>query len=144
MLALQSFSIISSLHYLFTITEKSTFNAIAITACEETVLTEWLISYKKWLHFTFFVLQFAVFDSILPIARLLFNIKIETSWTADSLKTLQKYDYDDETFMTSFLCWNFIELTDVVHWITSRQESPSFATKRNHSPASLSLQSSCS
>lgn len=34
--------------------------------------------------------------------------------------------------------------TDEVHWITSRQLSPSPATKRNHSPASLSLQSSFS
>lgn len=35
-------------------------------------------------------------------------------------------------------------LTEVVHWMTSRQESPSLATNRNHSPASLSLHSSCS
>lgn len=35
-------------------------------------------------------------------------------------------------------------LTDEVHWITSRQPSPSFAFKRNHSPASLFLQISCS
>lgn len=35
-------------------------------------------------------------------------------------------------------------LTDDVHWITSRQLSPSPATKRNHSPASLSLHNSCS
>lgn len=35
-------------------------------------------------------------------------------------------------------------LTDDVHWITSRQLSPSPVTKRNHSPASLSLHSSCS
>lgn len=35
-------------------------------------------------------------------------------------------------------------LTDEVHWITSRQLSPSPATNRNHSPASLSLQISCS
>lgn len=35
-------------------------------------------------------------------------------------------------------------LTDEVHWMTSRQLSPSPATKRNHSPASLSLHNSCS
>lgn len=35
-------------------------------------------------------------------------------------------------------------LTDDVHWMTSRQLSPSPATNRNHSPASLSLQSSTS
>lgn len=35
-------------------------------------------------------------------------------------------------------------LTEVVHCMTSRQESPSLATSRNHSPASLSLHSSCS
>lgn len=35
-------------------------------------------------------------------------------------------------------------LTDDVHWITSRQLSPSPATNLNHSPASLSLHNSCS
>lgn len=38
----------------------------------------------------------------------------------------------------------FQDHTDEVHWITSRQLSPSPATKRNHSPASLSLHNSCS
>lgn len=36
------------------------------------------------------------------------------------------------------------KLTEVVHWMTSRQASPSLATNLNHSPASLSLHSSCS
>lgn len=35
-------------------------------------------------------------------------------------------------------------LTDDVHWITSRQLSPSCAVNRNHSPASLSLHISIS
>lgn len=34
--------------------------------------------------------------------------------------------------------------TDEVHWMTSRQLSPSPATKRNHSPASLALHNSFS
>lgn len=54
------------------------------------------------------------------------------------------------------LIWNLIffiislqplglrKLTEVVHWMTSRHESPSLATNRNHSAASLSLHSSCS
>lgn len=37
-----------------------------------------------------------------------------------------------------------LKLTEEVHWMTSRQLSPSPATRRNHSPASLSLHNSCS
>lgn len=42
------------------------------------------------------------------------------------------------------LCCFFSQLTDDVHWMTSRQLSPSPATNLNHSPASLSLHNSCS
>lgn len=35
-------------------------------------------------------------------------------------------------------------LTEDVHWMTSRHESPSLATNLNHSPASLSLHNSFS
>lgn len=42
---------------------------------------------------------------------------------------------------TATVCYTH---TDEVHWITSRQASPSPATRRNHSPASLSLHNSTS
>lgn len=129
---------------LFAITEQSTLNTIAITACEKTVLTQWLICYEKWLHFSFFILEFAVFDSVFPIACLLFNIKIKTSWTTNGLKTLNDTKNNRNFYWHYLNESKFIELTEVVHWITSRHESPSLATRRNHSPASLSLHSSCS
>jgi hypothetical protein len=47
-----------------------------------------IVAYQKWFDLSLFVLQFAILDSIFPIARLLLDIEIQASWTSDGLKTL--------------------------------------------------------
>lgn len=72
----------------FAVTEETTFNAIAITASQKAILTQWLIGDEQWLHFTLFVLQLAILYRLLPVARLLLNIEKQSSWTTDRLKSL--------------------------------------------------------
>lgn len=80
----------------FAVAEETTFDTIAVTACQKPILTQWLIGDKQWLHFTFLVLQLAVLDSFLPVACLLFNIEIETSRTTDRLQSLEARERERE------------------------------------------------
>lgn len=94
---------------LLSITEETTFDTVSITTSQETVLTQRFISDQKWLHLSLLVLQFAVFHSAFPITGLLFDIKIQTSWTTNRLKTLkrswQKWS-EGETFTKQhFMIW---------------------------------------
>lgn len=59
---------------LFTVTEEPTLNAIAITTSEIPVLAERFIGYQQRLHFALLVLELAVLNGFLPIARLLLNV----------------------------------------------------------------------
>lgn len=70
------------------VTEETTFNAIAITASQKAILTQWLIGDEQRLNFTLFVLQLAVLYRFLPVASLLLNIEKQSSWTTDRLQSL--------------------------------------------------------
>lgn len=123
---------------LFSITEQSSFDTVTITTGKETVLTKRLISEQQRLYFPFLVLQLAVFDGVLPITSLLVDVEVQPCGTPDGLQSLKTHSVKERKGQAKF------RLTDDVHWITSRQLSPSPATNLNHSPASLSLQSSAS
>lgn len=125
-----------------TVTEQATFNTLTVSAGEWVLRAEGLIGVQQWLNLALLVLNLAIPDGLLPIACLFLNIEVQTGWTTDSLKTLNG---GCRNLFIDFVFQNYFQdHTDEVHWITSRQLSPSPATKRNHSPASLSLHNSCS
>jgi hypothetical protein len=74
---------------LFAIAEQTALDAVAVAAREEPVLAQWLVRDEQRLHLALLVLQLAVLDGILPVARLLLDVKVQTGWTADGLQTLR-------------------------------------------------------
>jgi len=50
-------------------------------------LTEWFLSVNHRLGLPLFVLQLAVIDGILPVAGLLIDIEVQTSWASYCLQT---------------------------------------------------------
>lgn len=143
---------------LLAVAEQTTLNAVAIAAGQEAVLAEWLVCVQQRLHTALLVLALAVLNRLLPVAGLLLNIEVQTSGAANSLQTLQiKREHKRKPYNLVYDVARerkreregksrrvAVMLTDDVHWMTSRQLSPSPATRRNHSPASLSLHSSFS
>ena len=60
---------------LFTIAEKASFDAVAISASQEIFLTQWFISEQKGFNFFFFGLGLTIFNGSLPITSLFLNVK---------------------------------------------------------------------
>lgn len=76
---------------LLSVAEKPALDAVAITAREESVLAERLVGHQKRLHLALLVLELAVLDGLLPVARLLLDVEEETGWTADGLQALKGF-----------------------------------------------------
>jgi hypothetical protein len=72
------------------VAEEPTLNAVAITASEETILTERLVGDQQRLHLALLVLQLAVLHRVLPIAGLLLDIEVQAGRTANGLETLNR------------------------------------------------------
>jgi len=70
------------------VTEETALDAVTVTARQKAILTQRFIGHQQRLDFALFVFQLAILDGVLPIASLLFDVKEETSWTTDCLKTL--------------------------------------------------------
>jgi hypothetical protein len=129
---------------LLAVTEESALDAVSVAASQEAVLAEWLVRHQQRLHLSLLVLELAVLNSLFPVAGLLLDVEEESGGTTDGLETLNQRE-KEKVFIRRELEVSWLnKLTEVVHWITSRHESPSLATNLNHSPASLSLHSSCS
>jgi len=111
-----------------------------------TDLTERLICGEDGLNFALFLFLQAVLDLFLPVASLLLNVESKTSWTTDGLQTLFFLNNVVQIRNKKRIKLVLVEKksTDEVHWMTSRQLSPSPACRRNHSPASLALHNSFS
>lgn len=75
---------------LFAVAEKSPFDAITIAASEEPVLAQRFVGVQQWLHFPLLVLQFAVLNGVLPVAGLLLDVEVQTSWATDGLEALEQ------------------------------------------------------
>lgn len=78
------------------VTEQAALDAVSVTAGEEAVLAQRLIRDQQRLHLTLLIFGLAIFHSIFPVASLLFDIKIQTGWTANGLQTLKRIDEKSE------------------------------------------------
>lgn len=86
---------------LIAVAEKTAFDALAITASQQTVLAQRLIGVQQWFCLALFVLQLAVFHRVFPVARLLLNVKEQSSRAANCLQALhQLFDDNNQIKMT--------------------------------------------
>ncbi len=74
---------------LFAVAEEATLDAGAVTAGERAVLAQGLVRVQQRLHLALLVLQLAVLDGVLPVARLLLDVEVQAGGTPDSLETLE-------------------------------------------------------
>ena len=113
-------------------------------------LTKRFVRVEQRFNFAFFIFEFAVLHCVLPVTCLLLDIKIQTCRASNCLEALGIIRFVSrrlscvQSRVKAITQQSFYGHTDDVHWITSLQLSPSPATSRNHSPASLSLHSSVS
>lgn len=70
---------------LLSVTEESTFDAVAVAARQESILTQRFVGEQQRLHLALLVFHFAVFHGIFPVAGLLLDVEKQTGWTANSL-----------------------------------------------------------
>ena len=73
------------------VAEEATLNAVAVSAGEEALLAQGLVGVQERLDLTLLVLQLAVLHGVLPVARLLLNVKIQTGWATNRLQALSMW-----------------------------------------------------
>lgn len=74
---------------LLAVTEEAALDAVAVAAGQEALLAQWLVGVQERLDLALFALQLAVLHRILPVARLLLNVKVQTGRASDRLQTLK-------------------------------------------------------
>lgn len=70
---------------LLAVAEKATLDTVAIAAGQESVLAERLVGDQQGLDLSLAVFVLAVLDGVLPVARLLLDVKVQTGRASDSL-----------------------------------------------------------
>lgn len=63
---------------LLAVTEKTPLDARSVPAREESILAKRFLGVEQRLGLSLLVLQFAIVDRVLPIARLLVDVKVQT------------------------------------------------------------------
>lgn len=72
---------------LLAVTEETSLDARSVTAREITILAKRFLGVEQGLGLSLLVLQFAVVDGVLPIARLLVDVEVQTGRTSYRLQT---------------------------------------------------------
>lgn len=75
---------------LLSVTEQTAFNAVSVTAGQETVLTKRLVGHEQRLHLSLFALELAVLNGLLPVTGLFLDVEEETGRATDGLQTLNE------------------------------------------------------
>lgn len=73
---------------LLAVTEQTTLDTVAVTAGQESVLAERLVRDQQGLDFPLAVLALAVLDGVLPVARLLLDVEVQTGRASNGLQAL--------------------------------------------------------
>lgn len=60
----------------FAVAEQTAFDAVSVTARQESILTERFVGDEQRLDFSFLIFRLAVLDSIFPVTRLLLDVKV--------------------------------------------------------------------
>lgn len=74
---------------LLAVAEEAALDAVSVAARQEAVLAERLVGDEQRLHLALLVLRLAVLHRILPVARLLLDVEVQTGWTANGLQALK-------------------------------------------------------
>lgn len=74
---------------LLAVAEEAALDTVSVAAREEAVLAERLVGDEQRFHLALLVLRLAVLHRILPVARLLLDVEVQTSWTTNGLQALK-------------------------------------------------------
>lgn len=89
---------------LLAVAEQAALHAQGVAAREEALLADRLVGVQQRLDLALLVLQLAVLDGVLPVARLLLNVEEQTGRTANRLQTLwQKKETSVQTSVSAVL-----------------------------------------
>ena len=72
---------------LFAVAKQSAFHAVAVTAGQRAIRAERFLGIEKRFGLSLLILGFAVVDRVLPVAGLLIDVEVQTSWTTNRLQT---------------------------------------------------------